>query len=220
MLKDQQTSSTTGVPSYVSFDETIKMVLKFIDINLPDFISFYHTQGSPKRENRISELIVVYFHYCNDGIWPFFFEKNPTQLSGGRETDIGVFSNNRENIPLLPIFEFEAKKLSPSSTNHEYVYGEKGGMERFKREIHSPHLPHCGLLGYVLCNNNNHWSNKINTWITSLANQSPKGELDWQGEDELLHSAGTNGTIAKYVSKNKRITLSDITIIHYLIDLQ
>ncbi len=220
MLKDQQTSSTTGVPSYVSFDETIKMVLKFIDINLPDFISFYHTQGSPKRENRISELIVVYFHYCNDGIWPFFFEKNPTQLSGGRETDIGVFSNNRENIPLLPIFEFEAKKLSPSSTNHEYVYGERGGMERFKREIHSPHLPHCGLLGYVLCNNNNHWSNKINTWITSLANQSPKGELDWQGEDELLHSAGTNGTIAKYVSKNKRITLSDITIIHYLIDLQ
>jgi len=220
MLKDQQTSSTTGVPSYVSFDETIKMVLKFIDINLPDFISFYHTQGSPKRENRISELIVVYFHYCNDGIWPFFFEKNPTQLSGGRETDIGVFSNNRESIPLLPIFEFEAKKLSPSSTNHEYVYGERGGMERFKREIHSPHLPHCGLLGYVLCNNNNHWSNKINTWITSLANQSPKGELDWQGEDELLHSAGTNGTIAKYVSKNKRITLSDITIIHYLIDLQ
>lgn len=220
MLKDQQTSSTTGVPSYVSFDETIKMVLKFIDINLPDFISFYHTQGSPKRENRISELIVVYFHYCNDGIWPFFFEKNPTQLSGGRETDIGVFSNNRENIPLLPIFEFEAKKLSPSSTNHEYVYGERGGMERFKREIHSPHLPHCGLFGYVLCNNNNHWSNKINTWITSLANQSPKGELDWQGEDELLHSAGTNGTIAKYVSKNKRITLSDITIIHYLIDLQ
>ena len=220
MLKDQQISSTTGVPSYVSFDETIKMVLKFIDINLPDFISFYHTQGSPKRENRISELIVVYFHYCNDGIWPFFFEKNPTQLSGGRETDIGVFSNNRENIPLLPIFEFEAKKLSPSSTNHEYVYGERGGMERFKREIHSPHLPHCGLLGYVLCNNNNHWSNKINTWITSLANQSPKGELDWQGEDELLHSAGTNGTIAKYVSKNKRITLSDITIIHYLIDLQ
>ena len=220
MLKDQQTSSTTGVPSYVSFDETIKMVLKFIDINLPDFISFYHTQGNPKRENRISELIVVYFHYCNDGIWPFFFEKNPTQLSGGRETDIGVFSNNRENIPLLPIFEFEAKKLSPSSTNHEYVYGERGGMERFKREIHSPHLPHCGLLGYVLCNNNNHWSNKINTWITSLANQSPKGELDWQGEDELLHSAGTNGTIAKYVSKNKRITLSDITIIHYLIDLQ
>ncbi len=220
MLKDQQTSSTTGVPSYVSFDETIKMVLKFIDINLPDFISFYHTQGSPKRENRISELIVVYFHYCNDGIWPFFFEKNPTQLLGGRETDIGVFSNNRESIPLLPIFEFEAKKLSPSSTNHEYVYGERGGMERFKREIHSPHLPHCGLLGYVLCNNNNHWSNKINTWITNLANQSPKGELDWQGEDELLHSTGMNGTIAKYVSKNKRITLSDITIIHYLIDLQ
>lgn len=220
MLKDQQTSSATGIPSYVSFDETIKMLLTFIDINLPGFISFYHTQGNPKRENRISDLMVVYFHYCNDGAWPFFFEKNPTQLSGGRETDIGVFSNDRGSIPLLPIFEFEAKKLSPSSTNYEYVYGERGGMERFKREIHSPHLPHCGMLGYIFCKDANHWSNQINTWITSLANQSPIEGLDWQGDDEFLHSVGTNATIAKYVSKNKRITLADITILHYLIDLQ
>ena len=76
------------------------------------------------------------------------------------------------------------------------------------------------MLGYVLCKDLNHWSNQINTWITSLANQSPKDGIDWQGDDELLHSAGTNGTIAKYVSKNKRITLADITILHYLIDLQ
>lgn len=125
-----------------------------------------------------------------------------------------------QTIVVLHIFEFEAKKLSPSSTNHEYVYGERGGMERFKREIHSPHLPHCGMLGYVLCNDINHWSNQINSWITKLANQSPINGLDWQGDDELLHSVGTNGTIAKYVSKNKRITLADITILHYLIDLQ
>ena len=76
------------------------------------------------------------------------------------------------------------------------------------------------MLGYVLCNDINHWSNQINTWITKLANQSPIKGLDWQGDDELLHSVGTNGTIAKYVSKNKRITLADITILHYLIDLQ
>jgi len=220
MFKDQQTSSSTGIPSYISSDETIKMVLKFIDKYLPDFISYYHTQGSPKRENRISDLIVAHFHYCNDGIWPFFFQKNPTQLSGGRETDIGVFSNDRKTTPLLPIFEFEAKKLSRNSANHEYVSGKRGGMERFKRQFHSPHLPHCGMLGYVFCNDTNHWANQINTWITKLANQNPVEGLDWQGDDELLHPAGTNGMIAKYVSKNKRLTQSDITILHYLIDLQ
>ena len=74
MLKDLQTTSTSGVPFYISLDETIKLVLTCIDKNLPDFITFYHTQGSPQRENRISELIVVFFHYCNDGIWPFFFD--------------------------------------------------------------------------------------------------------------------------------------------------
>jgi hypothetical protein len=220
MFKDLQTSSTTGCLYYASLDETIRLVLAFVDLTLPDFISFYHAQGSPQRENRISDLMVAHFHYCNDGAWPFFFQKNPTQLTGGRETDIGVFSNDRKTTPLLPIFEFEAKKLSRSSTNHEYVYGERGGMERFKREIHSPHLPQCGMLGYVLCKDLNHWSNQINTWITSLANQFPREGIDWQGKDELLHFLGTNDTIAKFVSKNKRVTLSDITILHYLIDLQ
>ena len=220
MLKDRQTSSAAGIPSYVSFDETIKMLFMFIDMYLPDFISFYHTQGNPKRENRITELIVVYFHYCNDGIWPFFFEKNPTQLSGGRETDIGIFSNDKEDAPLLPIFEFEAKKLSSTSANKEYVCGERGGMERFKRQIHSPHLPHCGMLGYVLCKDLNHWTTQINTWITNLANQSPVDGLDWQGDDELLHPVGTNGAIAKLVSKNKRLSPPDIIMLHYLIDLQ
>ncbi len=220
MLKDLQTTSTSGVPFYISLDETIKLVLTCIDKNLPDFITFYHTQGSPQRENRISELIVVFFHYCNDGIWPFFFQKNPTQLFGGRESDIGVFSNDREKRPVLPIFELEAKKFSSVSANNEYVYGKRGGMERFKREIHSPHLPHCGMLGYVLCRDINHWANQINTWITNLANNSPTEGLDWHDSNELLHPISTTGTVAKFISKNKRLTKSDITILHYLINLQ
>jgi hypothetical protein len=91
---------------------------------------------------------------------------------------------------------------------------------QFPKSGHSPHLPHCGMLGYVFSNDTNHWANQINTWITKLANQNPVEGLDWQGDDELLHPAGTNGMIAKYVSKNKRLTQSDITILHYLIDLQ
>ncbi len=30
--------------------------------------------------------------------------------------------------------EFEAKRFSETSNNQEYVYGERGGIERFKKE--------------------------------------------------------------------------------------
>ena len=220
MLRDQYTTYTTGTHLFASWEEVEQTVVSFVDDFLPDFIIYYKSQGSPTGENRITDLLSCYFNTCQQGYQPLFFGKNPSQEEGFRESDLGVYAKDRDMKPMLPIFEFEAKKLSLSSTNHEYVYGERGGIERFKREIHSPHLPHCGLLGYVLCNDNNHWSNQINTWITKLANQSPIKGLDWQGDDELLHSVGTNGTIAKYVSKNKRITLADITILHYLLDLQ
>lgn len=220
MLRDQFTAYTIGTNLFASWEEVEQAVVSFVDNYLPDFIVYYKSQGSPTGENRITDLLSYHFNTCQQGYLPLFFGKNPSQEKGFRESDLGVYAKDRNMKPMLPIFEFEAKKLSPSSTSHEYVYGERGGMERFKREIHSPHLPHCGLLGYILCNNINHWSNKINTWITRLANLSPKEGLDWQGTDELLHFAEANGTIAKYVSKNKRITLSDIAIIHYLIDLQ
>ena len=121
--------------------------------------------------------------------------------------------------PTLPIFEFEAKKLSRTAKNKEYVCGERGGIERFKREIHSPRLPHCGMLGYMFCNNANYWTGKINAWITTLADQSPIKGIDWRGEDELLHYIESVGAVTKLTSKNKRVTQTDIVIFHYLIDL-
>lgn len=220
MYRDLSTTSSTGTPLFDTWEDVYQTIIPFVDKHIHAFVSYYNDQGKPIGENRITNLLIHHFNTLYQGYLPFYFDKNPTQLIGYRETDIGVYAKDGKMNPLLPIFEFEAKKLSPSSTNHEYVYGERGGMERFKREDHSKHLPHCGMLGYVLCNDINHWSNQINTWITKLANQSPIKGLDWQGDDELLHSVGTNGTIAKYVSKNKRITLADITILHYLIDLQ
>ena len=194
-------------------------MVSFVDFYISDFIPLYKAQGSPTSENRITDLLFIYFNSCNQGYLPFFFGKNPTQQTGYRESDMGIFANDIEMKPLLPIFEFEAKKLSSTSNNHEYVYGTRGGMERFKREIHSPHLPHCGMLGYVLDKEPNYWMGQINNWITNLATQSPLNGIDWRGDDELLHPIGTTITFSKCKSRNKRVTLPDIFIIHYLIDL-
>ena len=218
MLRDQCTTYSTGTRLFNSWDEVEKTIVSFIDYYISDFIPFYKSKGSPTSENRITDILSFHFNTCHQGYLPFFFGKNPTQQIGYRESDMGVFVKDRDMNPVLPIFEFEAKKL-PASANHEYVYGEKGGMERFKREIHSPHLPHCGMLGYVLYKEPNYWMGQINNWITKLANQSPLDGLDWRGDDELLNPVEAIGTVAKLTSKNKRVTLSDIVIFHYLIDL-
>lgn len=217
MIRDQYTTHT-GTSLFTSWAEVEQTVVSFVDLHISGFIPLYKAQGSPTSENRITDLFSVYFNSCNQGYLPFFFEKNPTQQTGYRESDMGVFANDIEMNPLLPIFEFEAKKL-PASATHEYVYGERGGMERFKREIHSPHLPHCGMLGYVLDKEPNYWMGQINNWITNLATQSPLNGIDWSGDDELLHPIGTTITFSKCKSRNKRVTLPGIVIFHYLIDL-
>ena len=219
MLRDQSQTYSTGTSLFTSWEKVEQVVLSFVDTYLPCFITYYKSQGSPSAENRITDLLSFHFNTCHQGYLPFFFGKNSTQQTGYRESDLGVFVKDRNMKPMLPIFEFEAKKLSFTSTNQEYVYGERGGMERFKRGRHTPHLPHCGMLGYMLCNNANYWTGRINAWITTLADQSPKDGIDWRGDDELLHYIGSVGAITKLTSKNKRVTLTDIVIFHYLIDL-
>lgn len=219
MLRDQSQTYSTGISLFSSWKEVEHVVLSFVDTYLPGFITYYKSQGSPSAENRITDLLSFYFTMCTQGFAPFFFEKNPTQSLGYRESDLGVYAKDWNMTPLLPIFEFEAKKLSQTSNNKEYVCGKKGGMERFKREMHSPHLPHCGMFGYMFSNSANYWTVKINAWITTLASQSPKDGIDWRGNDELLHPIKSIGTVTKLVSKNKRVTQADIVISHYIMDL-
>lgn len=219
MLRDQNATHTTGTSLFTSEDEVKQTIMSFVDDQISGFIPFYKSQNSPQGENRITDLLSFYLNMCLQGFEPFFFGKNPTQPIGYRESDLGVYAKDLNMIPLLPIFEFEAKKLSSTSINQEYVYGERGGMERFKREIHSPHLPHCGMLGYMFSFDADYWTDNINTWITKLASQSPINGIDWRGDDELLHPIKSFGTVAKLASINKRVTQTEIVIIHYLVDL-
>lgn len=219
MLRDQNITYSTGTSLFVSWNEVEQTIVSFVDDYISGFIQYYKSQNSPLGENRITDLLSFYFNMCTQGFAPFFFEKNPTQLMGYRESDLGVYAKDWNMTPLLPIFEFEAKKLSPTSANQEYVYGERGGMERFKREAHSPHLPHCGMLGYMFSYNADYWTDKINTWITDLASQSPINGIDWRGDDELLRPIVSSITVTKLMSKNKRVTKPDIVVFHYLLDL-
>lgn len=221
MLKDSKLSYNQPYAESLDADPLLEAgkVLFFIDYALPNFPVYYKTIKDADRENRISDFIVHFFQVVKanyfGGFCPYDFRKNPTQASSTRETDIGVFVLSLAKP--ITILEFEAKRLSVSSNNQEYVYGERGGIERFKRGWHSSHLTLSGMLGYVQDNTADYWIEKINKWIISQKN-SDNFQL-WEGESELLKPIESLHDVEKYISSHNRVNLNPIIIHHYFIKL-
>ncbi len=196
--------------------------MKFVDDNISGFRQYYFSVPDLSGdENAITYHLVNYFNSLldekEDGFIPYKFVKNPPQPDSRKETDLGVVVSSK-CTPSFPIIEFEAKRLSGSSNNSEYVYGERGGIERFKRNHHGARLSTCGMLGYVQSNQCSEWVTKINSWITAQAAKAP-ADLDWKNAKELLVHSDTFDTVEKWYSVNSRIKQSSLTIYHYLIDL-
>ncbi len=150
----------------VSPNLEVNTILRFIDVNISGFYGYYITIMDSGKENRISEFLVKHFQLCKDeqgDYFPYDFGKNPTQATSDRETDIGVVALTRTSKDT--IIEFEAKRFSETSANKEYVCGERGGIERFKRGHHSSHLVICGMFGYVQSRTSQEWITKVNDWI-------------------------------------------------------
>jgi len=197
---------------------SVKILIAFVDKNISGFRQYYLDKKDSDRENRISDFLVYYFNSClleeKDGFPPYNFGKNPTQKETAKETDIGVVVLSKSTAPVT-IIEFEAKRLSNSSTHGEYVYGTRGGIERFKREHHGEHLTICGMFGYVQNETANVWIDKINGWIKKMADENKDKTINWKYPDEKLEKLDGH----KYKSLNSRPTKSHLTLYHYFIDL-
>jgi hypothetical protein len=153
-----------------------------------------------------------------NGFSPYYFGKNPTQPQSDRETDVGVFAIIPNAKPVT-LIEFEAKRLSKTANNKEYVCGERGGIERFKREKHAPHLSVCGMLGYVQSKDTKHWVNQINNWIHELSDRNTDISIHWSNE-EILTKVIAFPKVGKYFSNHRRPSMNNnISLWHYFIEL-
>jgi hypothetical protein len=188
---------------------SINNLISVIDRNILGFRDFYFTSDQSERV----------LNHENEGYNPnkFSFGKNPSQPFSAKEADIGVVVLNKSKSNST-IIEFEAKRLSDSSNNSEYVYGKKGGIERFKREHHGEHLSICGMFGYVQSKTVLYWLDKINRWISDLAANNTDHTIDWNPQAEKLNEA-SDATIEKYESFNLRSGKPAIKLYHYFIDL-
>lgn len=224
MLRDSSPSYQSPKPSDLSVDSNheVDLVLSFVDKNISGFPGYYQTIKDSEKENRISDFLVHHLELCKnefESYFPFRFSKNPTQSESDKETDIGVFVMSRAQKP-IPIIEFEAKRLSESSNNKEYVCGKRGGIERFKRGHHSSHLKVCGMFGYIQNNTSAEWIEQINNWITELSKNNSDSTIDWTNENELLIKIKSFPLVEKFSSLHQRTVQKDnIALWHYFIDL-
>ena len=227
MLRDNQQTYNPPRPKDLSVksEHEVRLILGFIDDNISAFVPYYQSIKDSGKENRISDFLVYHFNCClrekpYHGFPAFNFGKNPTQAISGQETDIGVVVLTM-NVKPVTIIEFEAKRFSKTSNNKEYVCGERGGIERFKRGEHASHLSICGMFAYVQSRTSDEWIQKVNTWISELPLKNNDPEIDWSFQDEklsLFSQLSPRVEIQKSVNKRKK-PLGSLLIYHYFINL-
>jgi hypothetical protein len=225
MLRDHLETYYLPKPDDLSVvpDFEVNLILAFIDRNISQFHSYYLLIRDSERENRISDFLIDHFQMClcEEKIdYPFSFRKGPTQEYSGKETDIGVKVLTRGSKPVY-IIEFEAKRFSETSKYKEYVSGERGGIERFKRGEHASHLQVCGMFGYVQSRTPGEWIQKVNSWIKELS-LTKTSDIDWSRAEEQLKPLETYTNVEKLVSTNKRVQpnkVDSIILYHYFIRL-
>lgn len=206
----------------VTQNHSLDVLLGFIDRSVSGFPAYFRTKKDSDRENRISDFLAYYFNASlleeKDGSVPFNFVNHPTQPGTAKETDIGVYVLTLSQAP-VSVIEFEAKRLSDSSNNKEYVSGIRGGIERFKRGLHAKHLTLCGMFGYIQSTALLQCSPKINGWISDLALNNTDESINWKGVDEKLIPIEEFTAVSKWSSIHARKDLENLKILHYFIDL-
>ncbi|TAF75846.1 MAG: hypothetical protein EAZ53_05205 [Bacteroidetes bacterium] len=238
----KKTNPTFNNPTYpiIDFGVFIQELITFIENKLYDFPRFFRNshflQNLPKTiegENTITENLCScmmernvghIYNITNETFYHFDFI-NQTQGEGHRSYDIGVSLIKTGFGSQGKFFVIEAKRLPTPGTGREkeYVTGNLGAIERFKKEVHGQELRNniSAIVGYVQTNTAQFWHDKVNSWIEEQIETSSNPDLTWTSQDKLTKDANfQKDAVNKYTSKNKRINMKDITLLHYWMQLK
>jgi len=203
MIKSQLNNSVQPSVEFPSLpkEQTIKAILKFLKIYLPQFNKIFLSENSPiHKEDDISRELSLFLQYNIESFLIRFEAKEGVDF---------VIKIKPYIMNAKPIFLIEAKRLPTHS--RDYVQGNNGGIERFKRELpgYGKHLLQSAMLGYIQGKSKDYWLKRINGWIDEkITNES---ELNWDTSDKLKKDK----EFADFISKHSRITEPPITLHHF-----
>ena len=212
----------------------IDSVLNFIDTHLPLFPNAMKNNGI-NSENEVEKLLnqylIDFFNGHSHNFSPylqckFLFRKDDENKGTNYKPDIGVtiWNNQLQNFQTQSFFQIECKRLpipnvSSTRSEKEYVIGiaeNTGGIERFKNKKHGEHLEESSLIGFIQDGTINDWHIKINEWVKiEVDNKS----THWT-KDDYLTTVSSSTILNRYSSLCQREDLKELTIHHFLINIQ
>jgi hypothetical protein len=210
-----------NVPEGTSTSGYIDYLIWFLEKYLPSFTKERKVNGD-KNENDLTEQLYLHLtrmtKFNPENIeHPFVFQpeksqKKKMQKGHPKRGDIAARLNT-VNIDLEVIYVLEAKKLPTDKPNgkreKEYVSGEGGAIERFKKEAHGLDdagnlLDRNGIIAYITEGEYANWFSLINTWISGLG---------WNNDEQL--SKNYLDSIGKLTSTHTRISGSKVHLNHF-----
>lgn len=198
--------------------KAIQSLVAFLDINISKFPGFLKQTNtlSVNEDGITSKLEIFLQRQARESNEIFMFQFQTPLANTKRTTDISVLQTSTYSST-DPFFLIEAKRLPTpgSGREKEYVQGNHGAIERYKRSQHGKGLSTSSVLGYIEDKNSfEDWQKQICSWITDLINSNPDATIDWTNDD-LLNFTGSFSSTNKYNSSHKRKGDCDINLIHY-----
>ncbi|MFZ2726176.1 MAG: hypothetical protein WAX77_08005 [Methylococcaceae bacterium] len=204
----KSTSMETKDKFTLSSYRSIDCIILFLENNLPEFASI--NINSTLGEEDLNQQLHIFLQGKNSTQqlkeeMQFIFVQSYKEEKSLRKVDIGVVINAQLKSQSKAFFTIECKRLPTpcKARKKEYVCGNLGAMERFKREHHGRGLSHSAIIAYVEKEIFNYWFNEINNWIQELCDDNSDNSIRWDTNDLLIEQYQKD-IIAKYQSKNKR----------------
>lgn len=226
MLKDYKPISSVPTPP-IAYGTVTKELIGFVEIILILFQQKYKKSKISAEDVLNEKLEILLNHYSRTKGRPFLFkgEKiSDNSLNGHRrKVDIGVMISTKSFFEDKAFFTIECKRLPTPGTDRkkEYVSGNYGGIERFKRNLHGNNLTKSAIVGYIQKNDFKYWFKNINEWISSQVSDNNDPSIIWTNEDILIHQSTYKNKVAKYQSTNfRKAKKNSILLLHYLMDLR
>lgn len=194
-------------------------VIDFLEENISVFIEQYIDGKVEKGLN--SNFVLCMNNQIQNELFIFGHEDPEIKSSGNSPSiDISVYPRSK-GTRRKRFFAFEAKRLNNEldyRRKKEYVFGNGGGIERFKRDIHAQELSYAAMIGYVQSDSFSIWESRVNSWIDEKITSLDLCDLTWEHNDKLIKKNETL-EIAKFSSTHIRLSNKEIKLIHIWINL-
>jgi len=214
MLKERINSNSIQPDFSIPKGKSIDAIVNFLDIKLPFFTQ--DIQKGLTHEDEISQDCCIYLNReARETFFMFHFQYK--YIGKKRSSDMSIISAEKYETK-EPLIVIEAKRLPTpgSGRQREYVKGNFGGIERFKRGFHGAGLQKSVVLGFIQKETFAYWHKEVCTWINELIETNIDESINWE-KDDLLKFEKSLKSINKYSSLNSRYKQSPIELSHYWI---